>query len=124
MEKISIEQVKELLLSGTLKLQPTQQKLCVQILQRIHHKMKLGVSFENINVHEGLLINGHHRYICAQLLNLHLNINPWSSSSQTTVYKWSEIQIEMTDWESLEIIKRHNLRDAFTSGIDIKAFEI
>ena len=124
LERHSHFHFRELLAAGNFTLQPTQNKLCFPILQRIHYKMKIGVPFENINVHEGLLINGHHRYICSLLLKLTLNINPWSSPLQTTIYKWPEIQIEINDWESIEIIKRHNLRDAFASGLDIKAFEI
>jgi hypothetical protein len=124
MQSISIEELTEFLKSDDLKLQATQGKLCFPIIQRIYYKMKIGVEFENINIKEDLIINGHHRYVCLLLLKKSINTNPWSSPSQITVCQWSEVQIDQNDWESIEIIQRHNLKDAAKSGLDIKQFEI
>jgi hypothetical protein len=108
MSQITIEELKAFLQLEILKLQPTQNKLCFLIIRRIYHKMKIGVQFENINIDKELPINGHHRYICSLLLKKSINTNLWSSPSQIIVYKWSEIEIDTNDWESKELIDRHN----------------
>jgi len=79
METISMDELKQFLKYGNFPLQPTQQRICLPIIQRIYRKMQIGVKFENINVDNLLLINGHHRYICALLLQKELSINEWNS---------------------------------------------
>ena len=86
--------------------------------------MRLGVEFESIHVKDDLLINGHQRYICSQLLKTTLGINSWSRSSTIIAYKWDEIQVDNNDWESIEIIKRHNRKDAEKSGLSQSLFDI
>ena len=124
MRLVTIEELKVFLLSGIFKLQPTQKKLCFPIIRRIYHKMNIGVQFDNINIDKDLLINGHHRYICSQLLKKSINTNSWASPSQIIVYKWAEIEIDSDDWESKELIERHNQADALRSGLNINALEV
>lgn len=85
--------------------------------------MTIGVEFENINVDNSLLINGHHRYICSLLSKKVLRTNTWGSPSQIPTFKWAEIEIDLNDWETIEMIDRHNSKDAAKSGMDIKNFE-
>ena len=124
MALISFEQIRQLLESEDFELQPTQRKLCLPILQRIYHKMNVGVEFDSINIAGDLLINGHHRYVCSLLLKKTLQRDIWSRPSQVHTYKWPQIQIDLDDWESVEIIERHNRKDAAISGLDIKILEI
>jgi hypothetical protein len=124
MTSLSVEEVNTWLVSGRFELQPTQRKLCFPILKRIYHKMKMGVAFDGINVAGKLLINGHHRYICALLLHKQLPQNTWGKPSNLLVYEWREMQVDTNDWESKELVERHNLKDAIKSGIDMTALEI
>jgi len=123
MESISLEDLKEFLKSNKFELQPTQKRLCFPIIKRIYSKMAIGVVFENINVCDLLLINGHHRYICSLLLQKTIGRNPWEISSQITTYQWAEINIDSKDWELPEIISRHNEKDAIRNSMDIRLFE-
>ena len=123
METISMDELKQFLKYGNFPLQPTQQRICLPIIQRIYRKMQIGVKFENINVDNLLLINGHHRYICALLLQKELSTNDWKSPPNVMKLLWIDIVIDSNDWESTEIIKRHNLSDAARSEIDIKVLE-
>jgi hypothetical protein len=123
MESISLEDLKEFLKSNKFELQPTQTRLCFPIIKRIYNKMAIGVEFENINVDDLLLINGHHRYICSLLLQKTVGKNLWKSPSQITTYQWAEIDIDSKDWESIEIIRRHNFKDALRNSMDIRLFE-
>jgi hypothetical protein len=124
MELLSIEQLKEFLNSNEFEFKPIQSKLCFPIIKRIYHKMKLGIPFENINVKDGLLVNGHHRYICSLLLKKEIGINPWQYSLKETNLKWSQIEIDQTDWDTKDMIDRHNSKDAAISGLNINLFEL
>ena len=123
MQTISIDELKEFLKSHNFPLQPTQQKICYPIIQRIYRKMQIGVQFEKINIDNLLLINGHHRYICSLLLQKELGTNVWKSPSNVMNLHWSDIDIDANDWESIEIISRHNSSDAAKNEIDIKILE-
>ncbi len=123
MQTISIDELREFLKSRNFPLQPTQHKICYPIVQRIYRKMQIGVQFENINIDNLLLINGHHRYICSLLLQKELGTNEWKSPSNVMNLRWSEIDIDKNDWESIEIISRHNSSDAVKNKIDIKVLE-
>ena len=124
MHVVTIEELRVFLQSGIFELQPTQKKLCFPIIRRIYHKMKIGVQFDNINIDKELLINGHHRYICSQLLKKSITTNAWASPSEIIVHKWAEIEIDPDDWESKELIERHNQADALRSGLKINALEV
>lgn len=123
MELITLEGFKNYLKSDVFKLQPTQKKLCFPIIQRIYHKMKVGVQFDNIRVKDDLVINGRHRYICSLLSNKGIDISPWSRPSPIIVCSWREIEIDLFDWESKEEIEHHNRMDAFKSGLNINELE-
>ena len=86
--------------------------------------MKIGVQFDNINIDKELLTNGHHRYICSQLLKKSITTNVWASPSQIIVYKWAEIEIDPDDWESKELVERHNQADVLRSALNINALEV
>ena len=124
MHVVTIEELRVFLQSEIFELQPTQKKLCFPIIRRIYHKMKIGVQFDNINIDKELLINGHHRYICSQLLKKSITTNAWASPSEIIVHKWAEIEIDPDDWESKELIERHNQADALRSGLKINALEV
>lgn len=116
-------QVQEFLLQIPNTLKPTQKKICLPILQRISHKMRLGVQFDPIYVNANLLINGHHRYICSLLVKLSLEQISWAQPSQIVVYNWADVLIDENDWESQEIIERHNTKDSIRSGLNISSLE-
>jgi len=122
-QTISIDELRDFLKSHNFQLKPTQKKICYPIIQRIYKKMRIGIQFENINVDNLLLINGHHRYVCSLLLQKSLGTNDWKSPSNVMNLQWSEIDIDANDWESIEIINRHNSSDAAKNNMDIKVLE-
>lgn len=119
-----MKDLKALLQSDIFELVPSQNKLCYPIIQWISRKMMIGIQFENINVDRQLLINGHHRYVCSLLLNKAIVRNPWTGTSIVSDFKWSTIEIDDLDWESGEIIDRHNHADAIRACLGISDLEI
>lgn len=124
MELISIDELKHFLQSNKFDLNATQSKLCFPIIQRIYYKMTLGIDFENINVDNSSIINGHHRYICSLLSKKTIKINPWSSPSEISQYEWADVEVDENDWESISTIKEHNSKDAQRTGCKVEVFNI
>lgn len=98
--------------------------MCLPIIQRIYHKMVLGVKFDYINVSGDSVINRDHRYICCVLLKRPVQQNSWASPSHMTIYRWPDIFVDVNDWESKEMIARHNIKDAARSGLAINSLYI
>ncbi len=65
---VTKEKVEKLIANGQCRLLPSQTEICISIVNRIYRKMKVGIQFSEIQVHEELVIvNGHHRYIASML---------------------------------------------------------
>ncbi len=122
-QTISIDELRDFLNSFEFPIRPIQKKICFPIIQRIYRKTIIEVQFENINIDNSLLINGHHRYLCSLLSFKNIDTNKWKSPSQIAPLQWNEIEIDLEDWESIEIINRHNFLDAARNNIDVKTLE-
>jgi hypothetical protein len=114
--------IEEFLNNEDLFLRPRQGKLSLPILQRIHHKMKLEVPFASIQVDGDLIVNGHHRYICSEILKSNLEQINWMRPEGATALAWRDVVIEEIDFDQPEEILQHNLNDARISGLDQKLF--
>lgn len=98
----------------------TQNKLSIPILNRLVKKMNLGLGFRGIKVCDGLIIDGHHRYIASLLTGYNLEIFPSNKSSITGIIDWKLIELLDTDFDSLEKIQEHNKNDALRNEIRIE----
>jgi hypothetical protein len=67
-ELITTEEVYAFLNTCNLELKPNQGSLSLPMIQRLYFKMKNNVPFSNICVHEDLIADGHHRYICSEFV--------------------------------------------------------
>ncbi len=122
MEEITIQDVQELLDSNILDFRACQSKICFPHLKRMHRKMQLGVWFNNIQVADNNIVEGHHRYICRNLLNYKISISDWSISRSTVNYDWSDVEIDNNDWYCPIEVKERNENDSKDYGIYIEDF--
>ncbi len=118
---ITIEKVKEFLITNKdFELKSKQDKLSFPIIERLYLKMKEGIKFDNIKTCNGIIIDGHHRYICSKLLEIKLEENPSILPSEITLHEWDTVRLEHDDWDSKDDIIRHNKRDAEINNISIE----
>lgn len=82
--------------------------------------MKFGIKFENIKIKGLRIVDGHHRYICSELLKIEIGRTDWEIASTTVDFSWNEMNIREYDYETPERIHDHNLRDAELNDVDIK----
>ncbi|RDY61528.1 hypothetical protein [Flagellimonas nanhaiensis] len=123
MQEIDLHTVKKLLNSNSLSLTATQGALCLPILQRIYKKMKIGIQFGGIQVKGSRIVNGHHRYICSQLVKIEIEQIEWEIPKSAMDHEWSKINIVEEDYEDEDQIKEHNKRDAELNGVDESTFD-
>ncbi|KQO20603.1 hypothetical protein ASF10_16135 [Flavobacterium sp. Leaf82] len=99
MIEITYEEVKEFLLETEFSYQPGQIEISFPILKRIHRRLQQGNSFNAIKIISGRIVDGHHRYICHQLLDLiPETITGGANSSQVKV-TWKEINLTRVDYD-------------------------
>ncbi|MBX3163815.1 MAG: hypothetical protein KF900_04995 [Bacteroidetes bacterium] len=96
---------------------PTQAAVCVPIVNRIYKKMKIGIKFDGIKVYEGLIIDGHHRYIASLLANFDLQKYNWAKPTHYKAMEWKEIEITEKDWDTEDKIDMLNREDAKYNGL-------
>lgn len=114
-------QILELIKNDKLKLRPNQNRISLPIINRIFKKMSNNIAFSSIKVSEGLIIDGHHRYISSHLADFDIEvIYGYPSPSKPNDYKWSDVQIMEEDWDTEVKIKVLNEEDARYNNLTIE----
>lgn len=117
MEKITAEVIKKFLLENDIELSSTHARLCVPIIDRIHRKMSVGIKFSEIKVDNGLICDGHHRYIASLLAKYKVDRIP--SANTAIAVKWESVIFEDDDWDTVAKINMLNEQDANFNDIAI-----
>lgn len=70
--------------------------------------MANGKKFPAIKVGNGKIVEGHHRYICSQILEIDIEITKGGINlSLQNNYVWEEILIDDFDWDQPWDLKRY-----------------
>lgn len=112
MEKLTIEIVQQFLIQNEFELKATQEKLSFPVLNRIFKKMKGGIIFSDISVKDGIICNGHHRYIASILADYVIKSSPGVTTSATLVVPWKSVLLLEDDYDTKAGIEVLNQRDA------------
>jgi hypothetical protein len=82
--------------------------------------MRNGLKFDDIKICEGVIIDGHHRYVSSLLANIKLDEAKSSKTSATIEYKWNDVEFVEEDWDTEDGIKRFNELDAEFNNMTIE----
>ena len=99
---------------------PSQNKICLPILNRMIRKMKVQLYFKPIKVNSNLIIDRHHRYIASKTTGQIISLDNYSKPSLLLKGNWAEIIIDENDWETPEEIIKWNYKDAAYNDITFK----
>lgn len=124
MEKITSAYLIEFIKNTALPFQPSQNRLCLPIINRICRKMSGGLKFDHIKVYENLVLDGHHRYLSAQIQENKLGNVPSNKTSATLEYNWADVLFDENDWDTPEKIQYLNERDALFNEIDLECINL
>lgn len=98
----------------------THNRLCIPIINRIYKKMKRGIRFDDIKVCDGLIIDGHHRYVSSLLADRSIGTVVSSKTSATTLHNWIDIDFVEEKWDTADKIYYLNELDALHNGISLE----
>ena len=121
---LDLSYVVNYLLVRKLELKSTHSRLCFPIIDRIYRKMLVGIKFSPIKVDEGIIIDGHHRYLASVLAGITVDVDLSQRTSATEIYEWHTIQFDLNDWDSESKIAMLNQQDALYNNMTIEKLNV
>ena len=118
-EEVKAIYVRDFLISIETKLIPTQNKICIPIINRLCRKMAIGLKFNKIKVDGDLIIDGHHRYISSVITGFMIDSVPSTKTLVTKSYNWSDILFDDNDWDTESKILHLNKQDATYNNLEL-----
>jgi hypothetical protein len=113
-------EISKLLKEGNIPLKATQNKICVPVVERMYKKMKAGIQFSGILVCDGVINNGHHRYIASLLSGYEIEHLPWEKAPSIDVCSWNDVILIEDDYDTEADLLKYNKEDAKYNNITIK----
>ena len=120
MKQITKETVVSILQGKEVELKPTQNKICLPILNRLYLKMSKGIGFAGIKIADDLIIDGHHRYLASLLANFDLERVQSNKTLATAVNNWNSIDFVDEDWDSDKDVEIFNKMDALRNDLSVE----
>lgn len=123
MENVTKQAIAEFIRTNEIELRATHKKLCLPVINRMFKKMSAGIRFSGIKVENGLICDGHHRYIASILANIPLERVPGVITAATMVTNWESVLFDDEDWDTPAKIDMLNQQDAAYNNIPIEKIE-
>ena len=120
MPKITSGFIKTFAASGDIPFFATQPKLSIPIIFRMCQKMSHGIKFDDIKVCDNLVIDGHHRYFSALIMQFDIGKVLSNKTSATKSIAWDVVEFDEEDWDTPARIAHLNELDAKYNGLEIE----
>ena len=121
MNRITAKEISDYIETHSIELFPTQQSLCIPIINRLYQKMINGLTFDDIKVYNDLVIDGHHRYFSSLLANKNIGRVETHRTSATVKYQWHAVNFTDAEWDTEAKIKKLNEEDAAFNNIPLSS---
>ena len=82
--------------------------------------MLVGIKFTEIKVENGLICDGHHRYLASLLAKYSIETVPSVTTAATIIINWESVNFDNDDWDTTAKIKMLNEIDANYNNIPIE----
>lgn len=82
--------------------------------------MNVGIKFPVIKIDEGVICDGHHRYLASLLASYPLETAPSFKTSATKIVSWESVSFDEQDWDTLAKVKILNEQDAEYNNIEME----
>ncbi|BAV06223.1 hypothetical protein FLA_2239 [Filimonas lacunae] len=110
--------MRALIESGNL-LQASQPKICLPLINRLYLKISKGIQVPDIKVVNGIICDGHHRYIASRLADVPLG-HAAGVSSHPDITSWEAVSIDEDEWDTPETIQKYMEEDAEYNSLTYK----
>ncbi|NOT76702.1 MAG: hypothetical protein HOP08_17375 [Cyclobacteriaceae bacterium] len=115
------EKLVRLMHGGNIPLIATQEKVSFPLIERMYKKMKLGIMFPTIRIHENAIIEGHHRYLASLLAECEVERGQGIRPLVKQDIHWCNVQLLEEDYYTDTKIKILNDDDAKYLSISVEA---
>jgi hypothetical protein len=82
--------------------------------------MSYGIKFDEIKTCDNLIIDGHHRYLSALIVNFNIGKVPGNKTSGTKPVEWDIVEFDEDDWDTSSKIAHLNELDAIYNDLDVE----
>lgn len=82
--------------------------------------MILNLKFSSIQIDDGVIIDGHHRYVASLLANYDLDRVPGLRSQAKKTFYWSDVVLTNDDWDTPAKVKLLNEQDTKYNDISLE----
>ena len=113
-------EIRKLIEGDQLEFLCSQRSISLPIINRIYHKMVLGIKFPEIKVSNNIIIDGHHRYLASKIASVKLQKIYFPELKYINATSWHEIFIDETDWDTIEEVRNHIQKDAKYNKISVE----
>ena len=120
MDEITEKTLKDFIKNNLLEYLPTHNKLSLPIINRIYKKMLFGIKFDIIKINKNTIIDGHHRYISAELAKKVTDKMTYPKSSATIEYSWNDVHFVNEEWDTEYRILDLNKLDAKHNDLSLE----
>ena len=106
--EITPQVVKLFLSRSAFDLRASQAAISFPIIQRIHRRLQQGYKFRKIKVLDGVIIDGHHRYICLSMLQMKVeSVKAGKNITMLNIVQWAAVFVDQKDYDTLLEIKMY-----------------
>lgn len=82
--------------------------------------MCIGIKFDDIKVCDGIIIDGHHRYISSLLASYTIGQVSSNKTSATVPCEWTTVEFVDQEWDTEAKIAEINRQDAEYNGVELQ----
>jgi hypothetical protein len=107
--ELNYDSVSRFIQTTPLKFKPGQTKISYPIITRIHRRYQEGARFSEIKVQEdGVISDGHHRFISLSLLNVDVQtVRAGENSTQKECFEWKDVHLDENDYDTTALKKHY-----------------
>jgi hypothetical protein len=101
-KELNYDTVSRFIQTTPLKFRPAQTKISYPIITRIHRRYQEGARYSEIKIQEdGVISDGHHRFISLSLLNVDIQtVHAGENSTKKESFEWKDVHLDENDYDS------------------------
>lgn len=102
---------------------PSQNRICLPVVNRIYKKLLIGISFPAIKVEKNIICDGHHRYLASLISTVKIDIQEGRLSILDEVNGWDSVYFDEDDWDTETKIRFLTKQDCIRNNLDFEKID-
>ncbi len=116
---VTDQMIKEYFERNECSILPTQKRICLPVINRMVRKMQNSIRFNDISIYEGMIVDGHHRYVASLFAGITIGQSD-GGKPNPQITDWKSIEIIEEDWDTPAKLLIINQNDADFNGLTLE----